>query len=72
MYKLFLHVCFACLDCLFMSPLQDEEVLSSRNPRRHLATGRVLRRYWVGVWVYFVWGHGYTQLGQLQLGQLQE
>ena len=30
----------------------NEEVLSPRNPRRHHATGRVLRRCGVGVWVY--------------------
>ena len=38
---------------VFMSPLQNEEVLSPRNPRRHHATGRVLRRCGVGVWVYW-------------------
>ena len=48
-----------------MLPLQNEEVLSPRNPRRHHATGRVLRRYGVGVLVYLadaamVWGHQYT------------
>ena len=34
-----------------MLPLQDEEVSSPRNPRRHHATGRVLHRCGVGVGV---------------------
>ena len=37
-----------------MSPLQNEEVLSPRDPRRHHATGRVLRRCGAGVWVFIV------------------
>ena len=36
-----------------MLPLQDEEVLSPRNPRRHHATGRLLRCCGAGVWVYW-------------------
>ena len=52
MIDLSLHVSafrLACLGCLFMLPLQTEEVLSPRNPRRHHATGWVLRRCWAGV-----------------------
>ena len=55
------HVCLACLDCLRMMPLQTEEVLSPRYPRRHHAAGKVLRRCGAGVWVYSVRGHWYTQ-----------
>ncbi len=38
-----------------MLPLQTEEVLSPRNPRRHHATGWVLRRCGAGVWVPWCW-----------------
>ena len=61
-----LHVCLALMDCLFMLPLQTEEVLSPRNPGRHHATGWVLCCCGVGVWVYLVpsgalvRGHYYT------------
>jgi len=37
-----------------MLPLQTKEVLSPRNPRRHHATGWVLRHCGAGVWVCLV------------------
>ncbi len=47
MFGLHVHVCLACLACLLLMPLQTEEVLSPRNPRRHQL---VLRRCGAGVW----------------------
>ena len=47
-----LHVCLACLGCLFMLPLQKEAVLSPRNPQRHHAIGWALRRCGAGAWDY--------------------
>ena len=32
MFGLHVHVCFACLACLLLMPLQTEEVLSPRKP----------------------------------------
>ena len=48
MHQLLVHECLGCLDCLHVAA-PNEEVLSPRNPRRHHATGRVLRRCGVGV-----------------------
>ncbi len=66
MHGLLVHDCLQCLDCLHVAA-PNEEVLSPRNPRRHHATGRVLRRCGVGVYVRIyryidisVWGHRYT------------
>ena len=52
MHGLLVHDCLECLDCLHVAA-PDEEVLSPRNPQRHHATGRVLCRCGVGVWVYW-------------------
>ena len=41
------HECLGCLDCLHVAA-PNEEVLSPGNPRRHHATGKVLRRCGVG------------------------
>ena len=49
-----MHVWIECLDCLFVLPLQTEEVLSPRNPPRHHAKGRVLRGCGAGVRVCLV------------------
>ena len=48
MHGLLVHECLRCLDCLHAAA-PNEEVLSPRSPRRHHATGRVLRRCGVGV-----------------------
>ena len=51
-----------CVWLVFMSLLQIEKVLSPRNSRRHHATGRVLRRYGIGVWVYRCYPTGTPRL----------
>ena len=47
-----LHVCLACLALLVHVAAPDRGGRLPQKPRRHHATGWVLRRYGAGVWVH--------------------